>query len=103
MKTVFEVISQEVLPCMRSLVAKKLIDQGFSQKKAAETLGLSQPAVSHYKRDLRGKRAGIFVNYPQLLEDANGIAVRVASQEISMDQATSEIFEVCRQLMEVKE
>ena len=55
MKTVFEVVSQEVLPCMRALVAKKLIESGFSQKQAADRLGLSQPAISQYRKSLRGK------------------------------------------------
>ena len=102
MKTVFEVVSQEVLPCMRALVAKKLIESGFSQKQAADRLGLSQPAISQYKRDLRGKRTGIFTDYPKLLEEANEIAKRVAAGELSMDKATAEIFETCRGLMEVK-
>ena len=103
MKTVFEVLSQEVLPTMRSMIAKKLIENGFSQKQVADRLGLSQPAISQYKRDLRGKRTGIFVDYPQLLEDANSIAKRVAGGEISMEQATTEIFNTCKELVEVKE
>jgi len=98
MKTVFEVVSQEVLPCMRALVAKKLIENGFSQKQVADRLGLSQPAISQYKRDLRGKQTDIFVDYPQLLEESNLIAQRVSAGEISMDTATSEIFETCREL-----
>jgi len=103
MKTVFEIVSQEVLPCMRALVAKKLIENGFSQKQVADRLGLSQPAISQYKRDLRGKSTGIFVNYPQLLEDSNSIAKRVASGEISMNQGTLEIFSTCKELIETKE
>lgn len=100
MKTVFEVVSQEVLPCLRALVAKRLIENGFSQKQVADRMALSQPAISQYKRDLRGHKTGVFTDYPQLLEDTNSIAKRVASGEISMDQATSEIFEACRQLIQ---
>lgn len=103
MKTVFEVVSQEVLPCMRALVAKKLIENGFSQKQVADKLGLSQPAISQYKRDLRGKRTGIFNDYPELLEESNSIAMRVASGEISMDKASNEVFETCKNLLETKE
>lgn len=103
MKTVFEVVSQEVLPCLRAMVAKKLIESGFSQRQAADKLGLSQPAISQYKRDLRGQKAGIFVNYPQLLEDTNSIAKRVATGEISMQQATGEIFSACQELLDKKE
>jgi len=100
MRTVYEVVSQEVLPCLRALVAKKLIEGGFSQKQVADRLGLSQPAISQYKRDLRGRGTGVFVDYPQLLEDANAIAKRVAAGELSMEKATSEIFATCSELME---
>lgn len=103
MKTVFEVISQEILPCFRALVAKRLIENGFSQKQVADRLRLSQPAISQYKRDLRGQKTGIFVDYPQLLEETNTIAKRVATGEIGMDQATAEIFDLCKGLIETKE
>lgn len=93
MKSVFEVVSQDVLPSLRALVAKRLMDSGFSQKQIADRLGLSQPAISQYKRDLRGKRTDLFVDYPQMLDDANTIAKRVAEGEIGMDQATMEMFE----------
>ena len=100
MKTVFEVVSQEVLPCLRSLVAKKLLENGFSQKQVADRLGLSQPAISQYKKNLRGHRTGIFVDYPQMLEESNAVASRVASGEIGIEQATTEIFNICKELME---
>lgn len=102
MKSVFEIVSQEVLPTLRSLVAKNLMDNGFSQKQVADRLGLSQPAISQYKRDLRGKSTGVFVDYPQLLEDAGVIAKRVSTGEINMDQATLEIFTSCKSIVETK-
>ena len=100
MKTVFEVISQQVLPAMRSLIAKCMIENGFSQKQIADKLDLSQPAISQYKRDLRGHKTGIFVDYPQLLEDANAIAKQVADGDMEMSQATTQLFETCQQLMQ---
>lgn len=103
MKTVFEIISQEVLPCVRAIVAKRMMENGFSQKQVADKIGVSQPAVSQYKRDLRGHKTGVFVDYPKLLEDANTIAQRVAGGEISMEQATTEMFSTCKELKEAKD
>lgn len=100
MKTVFEVVSQDVLPAVRAAVAKRLMENGLSQKQVADRLGLSQPAISQYKRDLRGKKTGIFADYPQLLEDIHSLAGRVASGEIDINKATSEIFSTCMQLFE---
>jgi len=78
------------------------MENGFSQKQVADRLGLSQPAISQYKRDLRGKRTDIFSDYPKLLEDTSSIADKVAKGEISIEQATTEIFESCRGLIESK-
>ncbi|MBI4181778.1 MAG: helix-turn-helix domain-containing protein [Candidatus Aenigmarchaeota archaeon] len=97
MRTVFEIMSQEVLPCVRAQAAKKLMETGLSQKQIAERLGLSQPAISQYKRDLRGRKTGVFADYPRLLEEARQIAHRIAAGEISMDQAHGEIFAACSQ------
>ncbi|MFB6204697.1 MAG: transcriptional regulator [Candidatus Nanohaloarchaea archaeon] len=44
-----EVVSEELLPAMRSIVARKLrSDYGFKQAEIAERLGVTQPAVSQY-------------------------------------------------------
>ncbi|HDD66838.1 MAG TPA: hypothetical protein ENG52_04365 [Nitrososphaeria archaeon] len=47
---------EEVIPGLRALIVKDLVERhGFSKKKAAEVLGITPPAVTLY---LRGKRAG---------------------------------------------
>lgn len=102
MRTVFEIVSQEVLPCLRAQIAKKLLENGFSQKQVADRLGLSQPAISQYKKNLRGHRTGIFVDYPQILEETNSIAARVASGELDIGKATTEMFSLCKELVEGK-
>jgi len=46
---------EEVIPGLRAIIAKELIERyGFTKKLAAETLGLTPPAVTLY---LQGKRA----------------------------------------------
>ena len=55
-KNFFDMMVQEVLPSVRALMARKLLEHGFSQKQAAEKLGLTQPAISQYKRNLWGFR-----------------------------------------------
>ena len=92
-----------MLPCLRSQIAKKLLENGFSQKQVADRLGLSQPAISQYKKNLRGHRTGIFVDYPQVLEETNSIATRVASGETTIEKAAAEMFSICKELMEGKD
>src|SRR3989304_4874726 len=55
MKLYGEVVVQEVLPALRSLVTKELL-QGhkMNQTEVSAKLGITQPAVSQYKKALRG-------------------------------------------------
>jgi predicted transcriptional regulator len=58
-KPVCEVIVREVLPAVRSILAKELLDAGLTQKQVAQKLDLTQPAVSQYVKKARGKNARI--------------------------------------------
>ena len=91
MKFEVEVISEEVLPAVRSLIASGLKeDYGLKQREIARKLGVTQPAVSNY---LSGSRADQEVinainSDPQielLLEDATSLAVKNEdySEEVS--------------------
>ena len=51
-----EVAVKCVLPVVRAMVAKELMaDYGLRQVEAAKLLGVSQPAISLYCRNIRGK------------------------------------------------
>ncbi len=97
MKPVCEVIVKEVLPVVRALVAKRLIDfHGLSQNKAAFLLGMTQPAISQYKRQLRGYRAGLFKNYPKIQELINDLAKKIAFGEVREEELTIEFCKICK-------
>ena len=56
MKTVCEIVVNDVLPTLRAAVAKELIkNYNLNQSEVAKLLDVSQPAVSQYLRQLRGK------------------------------------------------
>jgi predicted fused transcriptional regulator/phosphomethylpyrimidine kinase/predicted transcriptional regulator len=48
MKFVEEIVVEEFLPTMRSMLAAELRDRGFTQREVADALGISQSAVSKY-------------------------------------------------------
>jgi len=51
-----EVVVKCVLPVVRAMVAKELIENhDFRQAEAAKVLGVSQPAISLYSRNIRGR------------------------------------------------
>jgi len=100
MKPLCEVVSQDVLPAVRALVAKKMIEEyGLSQKSAAERLGTTQPAISQYMSRLRGQKARVFNAYPAVLERISSLAEGVAKEEIKADQVTLRFCEICRLML----
>jgi len=62
MKFVEEVVVEEFLPTFRSMLAEALRDRGLTQHEVAETLGISQSAVSKYAHGDVSRR-------PEVLED----------------------------------
>ena len=97
MKPLCEVVSQDVLPAVRALVAKKMVEEyGFSQKNAAEKLGTTQPAISQYISRLRGQKTKVFDDYPEVLEKINELAEGIAKGEVVSDQITLRFCEICK-------
>ncbi len=98
MKPPCEIIANQVLPFIRAMVAKRLVEgYGLSQSLAAKRLGMSQPAISQYKRELRGSRAELR-EYPKLLDMVNSLARGVSDGSLSQEQATLEFCRICRYL-----
>ena len=71
-----ELASKSVIPAIRALIVKRLVeDHGMTQQEAAKLLGVTQPAVSKY------------------LHEKRGTAIRLSGIK-QIDQATSEIAEM---------
>ena len=99
MKTLCELMSIEVLPTVRALVARRLVEtHGYSQQQAADKLGTTQPAISQYKRELRGHKTSVFIRDQKLMGIVNSIAKRMALGEINQQDAALEFCDVCRHM-----
>jgi hypothetical protein len=67
-----EIEARVMLPLLRAAVVTLLVrDHGFQQRRVAQALGITQPAVSNYLRMARGKMR-------ELLE--NGVMQEVAGE-----------------------
>lgn len=50
-----EIASKSVIPAIRAMVVRRLVDEhGMTQQQAAHLLGITQPAVSKYMHNKRG-------------------------------------------------
>ena len=99
MKPVCEIIVQEILPSVRAMVAVKLTKTyGLSQEQAAKRMGTTQPAISQYKREIRGHKSRVFKSNPKLLEMVDDISKKVASGELATFGITLEFCRICKYL-----
>ncbi|MCK5289432.1 MAG: helix-turn-helix domain-containing protein [Candidatus Aenigmarchaeota archaeon] len=60
MKPFCEVMVKNIFPAIRALLAKELMENlNHTQNETAELMGVTQPAISQYCREMRGKKVAI--------------------------------------------
>jgi len=83
MRPFCEVVVKEVLPAVRSILAKELKDSGMTQDEIAESLGITQASVSHYLKQARGKNVKMFEDNPHLKKSLKETAKRIKEKKAS--------------------
>lgn len=90
-----ELASKSVIPAIRALIVKRLVEEhGMTQQQAAKLLGVTQPAVSkylHHKRGAAIRLAGI-----KQIDMATGdIANLVSSRRVKPVEVMGKIEAAC--------
>jgi predicted transcriptional regulator len=86
----------DIFPVARSMIAKKLVEvYGLSQTAAAKKMGISQPAVSQYRKDIRGTKAKELVASPGFEALANEVAKGLAEGSVSEQGLGGELCRFC--------
>ena len=90
-----ELASKSVIPAIRALVVKRLVEQhGMTQLEAAKLLGVTQPAVSKYLHEKRG--AAIKLRGIEAIDQATGeIAELISSRKVPQVEVMSKIEAAC--------
>lgn len=96
MKPFCEIIVQDVLPGIRAIVAKELMEKHkMTQTDVAKKLGVTQGAVSQYKRDLRGYRVKMLSKNKDVMKGIENLAAKIATGELKDVNAMNEVCSVC--------
>lgn len=89
-------MSQYVLPGIRALIARDLIEvHNLTQREAAKRLGTTQPAISQYKKKIRGTRAKILENDKKINKKISSISKFMANGEMSPEDFMKELCKIC--------
>ena len=98
MKPPCEFVTRWVLPAIRAQVARQLVETyGFTQLEAARRLGTTQPAVSLYRQQLRGKETGL-LQRASIKRAIGELSGQLARDEIDSAKATKLVCGICRKL-----
>jgi len=97
MKPYCEIASQYLLPTLRALVAKTLMEKyKLTQQDTASKLGLTQAAISQYMRQLRGSNVKIIEKDKNMIEEIEKFSGRIASGELNSLTALDAFCDICR-------
>lgn len=95
-----EIEVRYIIPAIRGKLAASLVnDRGFSQKKAAQMLGLSEAAVSQYRHAKRGTTASLS---KEILSEIKLSAGKIAEEDGNHRRLMAEIGRLCN-LPQVKQ
>jgi len=69
MRPYCEIMVTDVFPLIRALISKELTEKmGFTQQEAAYKMGLTQPAISQYKKEMRAAKIDILQSNEKIMQ-----------------------------------
>lgn len=97
-----EIVARDVLPAIRSLVAKDLIElYGFTQTTSARKLGITQAAISYYRDAKRGEKTlKQLEENPVVKKGVGELAEGIAKGVLSEEEVALKFCQLCEYLRE---
>lgn len=94
-----ELIVAKIIPAFRASIVNKLADEhGMNQTAIAKLLGITQPAVSHYRSKTRGEFEEVASLFPEIEEYSKEIAEKIANEEMTAEDV--DLCTPCRAIQE---
>jgi len=97
MKPFCETVVQSVVPGVRALLSRELMDKhGMTQQETANRLGITQAAVSQYRRSLRGFNIRILENNEDIMKEIAKFAQRLSKSPVDAVEGHMSFCDICR-------
>jgi len=95
-----ETIVSAVLPAIRSLIARELIENySMTQREVAEILGTTQSAISQYQKQKRGDQlTDALGSLPDVKEAIENLVKEITSKDTRERESVKTICSICMSL-----
>jgi predicted transcriptional regulator len=101
MKPFCEIIVSDVLPAMRAVLANELLKTyNLNQTEVSKKLGMTQPAISQYTRELRGQRTKIIRSNEKIMGLVKRLAREIALGNMSPKDLHKQFCMICKKIRE---
>ncbi|MGI0078420.1 MAG: transcriptional regulator [Nitrososphaerales archaeon] len=98
MQTPYEIAAKSVIPAIRGMVSRSLIEKHMTQAEIAHALGITQPAVSKYFSEKRGMAID-FYQHEEVKRMADVIAEGIVNHRLNDIRVADMIKEICDHVM----
>lgn len=101
MKPFCEVIVSDVLPTVRAVLANEMAKTyGLSQTQISRKLGITQPAISQYRRELRGQRAKALLSNEKIMDLVKKLSHDIALGDMDSKAMHENFCIICKKIRE---
>jgi predicted transcriptional regulator len=101
MKPFCEIIVADLMPALRAVLTNELSKTyGLSQVQISKKLGITQPAISQYKREMRGQKTKLILSNKKVMRIVKQLAHDIAIKDVSPTELHTRFCEVCKGVRE---
>jgi len=101
MKPFCEIIVSDVLPALRALITAELSKTyGLTQVQISRKLGITQPAVSQYRSELRGNNVRVISSNEKVMALVRKLAGEIALSGPDATRVHKSICAICKRMRE---
>ena len=98
MKPFCEIMVGDVFPAVRAIIAKELTETlNYTQSDTARIMGVTQPAISQYKKEFRGTKVKILLDNEHI-----NLALRQAARKLTTLKSPFDSHIMCDLCLEIR-
>ncbi len=103
MRLLCETATFEFIPAIRALITRELMEKyNYTQTDVARVLNITQPAVSQYKKELRGQAAKILEKDEEVLSFISNLCAEIHTKQVRPENLHEKFCELCKLLRRKK-